>query len=311
MIDIFVTHFIAPELVGFNDILVDEVHTILRTTQGESSRVRVVVNGRPPPTEEAIANIRRRLSSEVDVRVNDRPGRSDIQPSARNKVLSLARESGCKAFVLLHNDVRPARGWFQHLKDDWRQAEKKWGKDRCIVAPRFIPYHLSQPHPSAVENPPFWEAMRSVRRAAVKSTDEMRAWCHEWRKSGFGFADDEVVCPSTSSTTDDGHILMMFIASPRFFDAVGECDEEYTTANFDDSDWGMRALMVDKKNLKSTGALMGHVEGLTFYTSGFHTVGTDNTQIFIKKWGRPLFDEMHSGELWRRLHHEQRERERH
>jgi GT2 family glycosyltransferase len=308
MIDIFVTHFIAPELVGFDDILVDEVHTLLRTTVGESVRIHVVVNGRECPSEEAIANIRRRLPADVHVHVNDRPGRADIQPSVRNKVLALAQESDCKAFVLLHNDVRPARGWFQHLAHDWKRAEKKWGADRCVVAPRFIPYHLAEPHHAAVENAAFWESMRTARRASVKSVDEMRAWCREWRGAGFGFVDDEVVCPSDSSTTDDGHILMMFIASPRFFDAVGECDEAYTAANFDDSDWGIRALMAGKKNLKSTGALVGHVEGLTFYTPGFRTIGdADNEQVFIKKWGRALFDEMHTGALWKRLHREQRE----
>jgi len=309
MIDIFVSHFVAPELVGFDDILVDEVHALLHTTASEPARIHVVVNGRETPSMAVIADIRRRLPAEVAISVNDRPGRADIQPSVRNKVVSIARGSGCEAFVLLHNDVRPARGWFKHLVNDWRKAEKKWGRDRCVVTPRFIPYHLAQPHPAAVESAPFWDAMRTKRRASVLSSDQMRAWCHEWRGEGFGFADDEVLCSPDSRTTDDGAALMMFIASPRFFDGVGECDEEYIAINYDDDDWGIRALLANKKNLKSTGALVGHVEGLSFYTAGrvdLVPVGPDhNAHVFIKKWGRAVFDEMRSGLLWRRLHDEQ------
>jgi GT2 family glycosyltransferase len=103
---------------------------------------------------------------------------------------------------------------------------------------------------------------------------------------------------------------MMWIARPEFFDAVGLCDEEMRGINFDDSDWGIRALLANKRNLQSCTALIGHVEGLTFFNPKYTQAPVDNAQVFIKKWGREMFDEMQTGTLWVRLHKEQDERRR-
>src|SRR4029077_180655 len=186
----------------------------------------------------------------------------------------------------------------------WRKAEERWGRDSSIVTPRYIPYHLTTPHPEAVKHPGFWSEMRTVRRQSVHTEASLEPWC---REHGFDLVDGRVHCPRKSELTDDGHQLMMFIAGPRFFDAVGPCDEGYRGFNFDDSDWGIRALLAGKRNLKSHGALIGHIEGFTFFAPKMvMTDATDNAQVFIAKWGRPMFDEMQTGELWRRLHREQR-----
>jgi hypothetical protein len=114
----------------------------------------------------------------------------------------------------------------------------------------------------------------------------------------------DVACPRLSEITDDGHQLMMFCASPRFFDAVGECDERFLGANYDDCDWGIRALLAGKKNLQSTGALVGHIAGFTFFGPAVLSSLGLNDRIFIDKWGQAVWDEMQTGSLWTRLHRE-------
>lgn len=302
MIDIYITHYVTEAVDGINDILIDQLYEMIRhTTPMDQARICVVVWASDPAY---LDDLRARMPSGVQLVVNDRPGRPDLQPSMRNKVVAIARESGCEAFVLLHNDVRPAIGWFQHLVDDWRESERHWGSSSSIVTPRYIPYHLNEPHAEAVKHPAFWQEMRTIRSQSVHAEATMEPWC---REHGFDLRHGRVRCPKKSEVTDDGHQLMMFIAGPHFFDSVGDCDEGYRGFNFDDSDWGIRALMAGKKNLKSHGALIGHVEGFTFFAPKMKLIDpTDNAQVFIAKWGRPLFDEMQTGELWRRLHREQR-----
>jgi len=302
VIDIYVTHYVTSALDGINDILVDQLYEMVRhTTPMDQARICIVAWTNDPAH---LDDLRARMPSGVQLVVNDRPGRPDLQPSMRNKVVDLARASGCEAFVLLHNDVRPAIGWFQHLVDDWRAAEKRWGRDSAIVTPRYTPYHLIEPHPEANVSAAFWNEMRTIRKQSVHTETSMAAWCDQ---HGFKFQHGRLRCPKKSEVTDDGHQLMMFIAGPHFFDVVGACDEGYRGFNFDDSDWGIRALQAGKKNLKSHGALIGHIEGFTFFAPKLvMTDPTDNAQVFIAKWGRAMFDEMESGELWRRLHREQR-----
>ncbi len=302
MIDIYVTHYVTAAVDGINDILVDQLYEMVRhTTPMDVVRIRVVAWTNAPAY---LDDLRARMPKGVELVVNDRPGRPDLQPSMRNKVLALARSSGCEAFVLLHNDVRPAVGWFGHLVDDWRDAEARWGKGSSIVTPRYIPYHLITPHPEAVKSPEFWNEMRTIRKASVHTEASMAAWCKD---HGFDFRHGRVKCPKKSEVTNDGHQLMMFIASPRFFDGIGDCDEGYRGFNFDDSDWGIRALLAGRRNLKSHGSLIGHVEGFTFFSPKMKIIdSTDNAQVFIAKWGRAMFDEMQTGELWRRLHREQK-----
>jgi len=303
VIDIYITHHAPLEIAALDDVLVEEVHWIRHVTP---PGFRVTIIAWP---EESVARLRDRLPHDVAVVANDRPGRADCQPSMRNKVIDLAlARPDCEAIVLLHNDVRPARGWLGHLVADWRVAEARWGRDRCVVAPRYIPYHLVEPLLSISIYPEIWDLLRSTRPSweAIKTTDEMIAWC---AKHGFLFDQDrrEVICPPNSEVTDDGHQIMMFIASPHFFDVVGPCDETMTGSNYDDSDWGIRALLAGKKNLQSTGALVAHAQGLTFSLPAVQRrpPAISNADVFVAKWGRPIFDEMQTGQLWPRLHREQ------
>ena len=222
------------------------------------------------------------MPRDVDVVLNDRPGNPSIQPSLRNKITDLAKQRrDCEAFVLLHNDVRPARGWFQHLIGDWRDAEKKYGQNRVVMSPRLIPYHKRPPNPTAVRHPAFWQRLHEGKFTDVLSPVEMAAWCKEF---GYAFANDEVICPEKSVAADDGHLLMMYAASPHFFDAVGGCDETFVGTGMDDQDWGMRVLMSGRKNLSSRNALVGHIAGFTFGGPGVSR--PDNRQIFLAKWGQ-------------------------
>lgn len=310
MISLYVTHHVTAELDGINDILIDQLWR-MRDVTAAPIFVACWTN-----EDRYLADIHSRLPPDVDVLVNDRPGRPDTQPSLRNLVVEHARASAsCEAFVLLHNDVRLSRGCLRNLVRDWRHAEQKWGRHSSIVSPRFIPYHLTTPELEAVSDDSFWAQLAA--NPNVKSATEMAAWCRQW---GFGFEQayrphviGEVVAPDISETTDDGHQLMMFIASPRFFDDVGPCDEAYVGVNYDDCEWGMRALVAGKKNLQSTGALVGHIAGLSFKLAHGANgerreawrIPGDNAQIFIAKYGRALFDEMQTGDLWTRLHREQ------
>jgi hypothetical protein len=306
MINIYVTHHVTEALDGINDILVDQLYRMLEILpKSEHVKIHVVYWTN---TQKYTDDLRRRTPGGIELVFNDRPGRADTQPGLRNKILDHARGAGCEAFMLLHNDVRVPRGFFEHLIGDWRRAEKKWGLSKAIVSPRYIPYHMTKPRPEAISNEPYWTNLQA--NVCVKSSDEMRSWCRPWDLS---FSDDgEVICPDQSSTTDDGHQLMMFIAGPHFFDDVGPCDENFSGMNYDDCDWGMRALMRGKRNLQSTGALLGHISSLSFgplvRTSAWLAKAADNGKIFVAKWGQDLFDEMQTGQLWRRLHRDQGDR---
>ena len=305
MIDVYITHFVTRELVEVNDLLVDQLFKMLDTT--DRARVRVVAWSDDAACIDAA---RRCVPSGVEIVVNDRPGRPDAQPSMRNKVVDLARASGCEAFVLLHNDVRPARGWLDLLVEDWRWAEERWGKDSSIVAPRLIPYHLTAPHPlSGVRSDTVLWATKLPRGRDVMTTDQIEAWCSSQPKADVRFKRGEVRCPKKTRVGYDGRELMMFIAGPRFFDAVGGCDEAMTGANYDDTDWGIRAYGAGKRNLQSRGSLVGHVGGFSFNDGASMASSrprTNNAQLFIAKWGRATWDEMHAGQLWPRLQERQR-----
>jgi hypothetical protein len=300
MINVYVTHHVTASLDWINDLLVDQLYRMKEQLDAEMYKLHVVYWTDDARYEKDLVH---RVPPSVTLLFNDRPNRPDSQPSKRNKVVEHARASGCEAFVLLHNDVRLARGALNHLVEDWRAAERKFGTANAIVSPRYMFFHLTTPYPEAVSKPEIWDRLRGT----VKSAEEMEVLCKDWDAT---FKGGEVVCPKASRTTDDGHILMMFIADPRFFDDVGLCDESMTGFNYDDSDWGMRVLMHGKRNLQSTGALIGHISFLSFgplmQSAEWLTRTADNAKLFIDKWGRAIFDEMQTGQLWIRLHREQR-----
>jgi len=291
MVDVFVTHYARTSARQLNAVTADVVREIERATD---TRHRLTVLGWAED-DETWADLETKLADVPGVRVvrNDRPGRPDTQPSQRNKVLDVARGDGDEPFVLLHNDVRPARGWLDRLSRDLEWCERRWGRGSSLVAPRYVPFHHLR------DASQVWESVRAPR---FVSADEMARWCGQW---GFRYEADRVCCPAWAQPIDDGHQLMMFIARPSFFDAVGPCDETFTGINFDDSEWGMRALMAGKRNLTSQTALVGHIESLSFGAAG-PMAPTDNAQVFITKHGRELFDELDSGRIWPRLHGEQK-----
>lgn len=288
MIEIFLTHYVRELAPMFNDITLDVAQEIENTT---STPHRLTVLGWAE-TDDLWFDLERKLAAVPGVRVmrNDRPGRPDTQPSQRNKVLDVARSDGDAPFILLHNDVRPALGLCDRMIADLNWAENRWGAGSSIVAPRYIPFHCLDAPGAA------WASLQMF-----KTADQMAAWCAPWR---FPFDGARVVCPEWAAPVDNGHQLMMFIARPSFFDTVGVCDEAFTGLNYDDSEWGMRALMDGKRNLTSQTALLGHIEGFSFGIAGPITP-MDNEAVFVAKWGRALFDELVSGRLWLRLHEEQ------
>lgn len=296
-INVYVTHHVTEALDGINDILIDQLYRMLPQCPSDV-RILVAYWTNQPRYR---SDLEQRVPAGVELVFNDREGRPDTQPSLRNKVVEHARhDPKCEAFLLLHNDVRCARGFVETLVSDWRAAEECWGKDQAIVTPRYIPYHLGVPDPRAVTKPEYWENLQTNR--CVKTPEEMRAWCAEWQ---FEFSAGEVSCVRPSSTNDTGHQLMMFCTGARFFDRVGLCDENFTGFNIDDCEWGMRALMAGKKNLLSTGALLGHVASLSFGpmvgNSEWREKAANNEAVFVAKWGRALMDEMHRGTIWSRL----------
>jgi len=296
-INVYVTHHVTEALDGINDILIDQLYRMQPQCQAD---VRILV---AYWTNQARyrEDLEQRVPNGVELLFNDREGRPDTQPSLRNKIVEHARQDPkCEAFALVHNDVRFARGFVNTLVTDWRAAEKRWGKDQTIITPRYIPYHLDAPDPRAVTKPEYWE--RLLANKCVKTSEVMQAWCAGWQ---FEFSKGEVSCIQPSSTNDTGHQLMMFMAGKRFFDRVGLCDENFTGLNIDDCEWGMRALMAGKKNLMSTGALLGHVGSLSFGavvgSREWLAKAANNEAVFVAKWGRALMDEMHSGAIWARL----------
>lgn len=246
-------------------------------------------------TDELWCDLAHRLATEVPaahlVR-NDRQGRPDIQPSQRNKVLDVARGFGDEPFALVHNDVMPGAGWLDRLLEDLKWAENRWGIGSSVISPRYIPFHRADTI-SKWPDP-----------VLFKTAEEMEACCTEQLGLEFNRDAGHVVCPAWLPPTDDGHQLMMFVARPSFFDGVGECDECFAGFNYDDCEWGMRALMAGKKNLISQSAFMGHVATMSFGLAGA-LAPTDNEKVFVAKWGRALFDELITGKLWLRLHAEQ------
>lgn len=303
-IQVFVTHYVSKDTVELNDILVEEIQYLERMT-AYPHETTVIYYDEGGSADELFD----RLPGEVKLVKNDRPGRNDIQPSLRNKAVDLAEDG--KYFVLLHNDVRITVGWLDNLVSEMRTSEQKYGKGNCVITPRYIPYWYIGNNGERSENnnftgkyPEFWVGLKT--NVKCLSPDAMSAWCATWN-----FRFDGINAYSLNNppfVTDDGHQLMMYMGTGKFFRDIGECDETFAGLNYDDSDWGIRALMASKKNLKSQTCLIGHVEGLSFFHKNIFNKRSINDSVFINKWGRAVFDEMQTGQLWIRLHEEQRKK---
>lgn len=305
-IQVFITHWVNKHVVGLNDALIEQVTFLERVTDYPHETTVVYWC---PHGDNSIDEIFDRLPNGVRLVKNDRPGRPDIQPSMRNKIIDLADDY----FVLLHNDIRISVGWLTSLVADLEYAESIYNA-RCVMSPRFIPYHYI---PGIIEfkYPEFSKLLES--NVCVSSIDKMRQWCDQWK---FKFENNMVYSlpPGSIHITDDGHQLMMFISSKKFFtggdgvdgriDGIGYCDEKYVGWGYDDNDWGVTALMNGKKNLKSQTSLIGHIVSLTF-GNPMVSVSLGNDNVFKNKWGDDIYNEMQTGQLWVRLHDKQKKLE--
>jgi hypothetical protein len=293
MIDVFVTHYVTDAIPGYNDIAVDCTTTLqdVARLDGDTYNLFLLYWTNSKRCED---DLRERLPGGVVPVKCD----SHVQPRLMNRATEIAKARGAELFVCLHNDVRPSRRWFKNLVSDVRDSDEEHGPGSSIASPRYVPYHWITPPPSAFRHPEFWERLRPPKESKVLSTEVMSAWCE---KHSIKFDGRHVVSPKKSYTTNDGHQLMMYCASPTFFDAVGGCDETFTGLNYGDCDWGIRALKAGKKNLTSQGSLMGHISGLTFFHPLVHTGLADNHQLFISKWGLDMFRELQDGSIWRKL----------
>ena len=294
-IQVFITHWVNRDTIQLNDVLIEQVTFLERITDYPHEAIVVY---HCPDGDSSMNEIFDRLPKSVKLIKNDRPGRPDIQPSIRNKVIDLANDD----FVLIHNDTRVSVGWLESLVKDFKNAESMYGKNNCIMAPRFIPYHYI-PGTISTRYPEFWKLLESSTN--IYSIEKMRQWCDYWK---FKFENNMVYSLPPGHITNDGHQLMMFISSKKFFtgesqggsDGVGYCDEKYVGWGYDDCDWGITALMKGKKNLKSQTSLIGHIEGLSF---GFVAhIMKGNQDIFVEKFGIDIWNEMQNGSLWIRLH---------
>lgn len=303
-IQIFITHYVNRDIVRLNDILLDEIEYIERVTIYPHT-ITIVYNGDKDSSRKDENNsdkeLYERIPSGVRLIKNDRPGRSDIQNSLRNKIIDLADDT---LFILLHNDIRVSIGWLDCLVSEMTIAENKWGVGNVIISPRFIPYHYLNPR-IETKYPEFWLELRD--NIKCLSIERMREWCRNWK-----FKMDEygnVYSLPPGNITDDGSNLIMFIGRKSFFtdriSGAGYYDERYTGINYDDNDMGITVLMRGKKNLKSQTCLIGHIEGLSYFQPKIINNRPSNDKIFIEKWGSNIWNEMESGQLWIRLHNGQ------
>lgn len=297
-IQIFITHYINKDMIELNDVLIDEIIYMEKITHCPHD---IIVVYYCPDGDNSDKILYDRLPKNIKLVKNDRPGRPDIQPSLRNKIIDMANTTN--PFVLLHNDIRVSIGWLESLVAEIDNAEKRWGKGNVVISPRFIHYHT--PYHIRIISDEFSNWSRSY-TGRILDANKMREWCKQWN---FDFDNgNNVHSLNPVSITDDGHQLMMFISRKEFFvgnnntNGIGYCDESFSGTGYDDNDWGIRALMAGKKNLKSQSSLIGHIEGLSFGHKNIPSNTADNAKIFKKKWGDVIFDEMQTGQLWIRLH---------
>ena len=285
MIEIFVTHYSDETCPELEALTLETVRAIAKTT---FTKHRVTVIGYT-----STETLWHKLAAELipldvrPIRHVSKVGRPDRPPSIRNRVVNIVRGGTYSPFVLLHNDVQPAHGWLDRLVKDLRWAEDRWGFGSSIVTPRLVPYESST-------------MIGQIIGTRVLARPRMNAWCLKHRVERK--EDGRLACPRWAPPSDDGHQLTQFIARPVFFDQVGPCDETFEGINYDDSDWGIRALLAGKHSLISTTGLVGHAEGTT---AGVRGDGEKeialNRARYVEKWGERGLEELHTGAVWRQL----------
>jgi GT2 family glycosyltransferase len=240
----------------------------------------VVVDNYSDPN--CFEELKSKLPSDVKIVQNDRSSR--CINSGRNKVWRMVEAD---YFALLHTDVRVSRGWLGNMLTELMSAEEKYGKP-CVISPLYMPYFVS-------DNKTY---QRFSQHFTVDTLEKLEAYCSS---SGVGFQNGNVVCQPSGFYTDDGHQLMIFLASKSFRDKVGEWDEQYTGSGYDDCDMGITAILKGCKNLQSQTVYIQHLQGASIGVGQLQGSGV-NQQRFIEKWGKQWLDKM--GDVWIRLHKE-------
>lgn len=221
----------------------------------------------------------------------------DSNPSKRNRAVDLAED----IFVLLHDDCKPVKGFLRNFVAELEWCERFFKKP-VIICPTQLPY-------LAPKN--LLETYPELKNAAnlMTSKEEYATYC---RRYGIPFSGGEPVCHppylgpvkrSGTPITDDGHQLMLFCTRKKTMQLIGPC-EEWGGKDFDDVDWGLRALMKGVKVLQSHTTYVMHLQGLTFNYPGVERLPS-NAELFIRKWGREIFNKVQDGSVWVEMHEKQ------
>jgi len=275
---IFILHWSSTTHIYPNQFTLEAIRSIQELTDG-SYEIVVVDNY---SDDEAVNDLMAKLPSDVVFVKNDRASRS--VNSGRNKIWSLV---DADYFTVLHTDVRVSKGWLRNMLAELKMAEEKYQKP-CVISPLYLPYFIS--------NQSLYDRFSS--HFTVDTHKKLEAYCKSCRN--LSIENGHVSCGSYGFYTADGHQLMMFVASKWFRDTVGEWDELYDGANYDDSDMGLTAILKGCKNLQSQTVYIQHLQGISV---GFgHLYGGTNQRRFIEKWGKETFDKLRGGQLWIDLH---------
>lgn len=240
---------------------------------------------------------------EVDEKFGDSGARiihfhegENLVQRGRNKINSLVE---APFYAIFHPDTLLTRGWLFNMVCETKLAELKFKKP-CVIAPTFLPYPMYEPE------------MYQIHKNGdlFGSPHETELFC---RKYGIPFEWKDGVLsevlsmgPSISSLTDDGHRLMMYVASKSYAQFKGsEWDERYKSGGYEDNDVGISTIINGGKNLQSHTTFVHHMIGHSRSAyAQTNAVAVNNKDTFIAKWGRQMWDDMETGQLWIRLHKE-------
>jgi GT2 family glycosyltransferase len=275
---IFILHWSSNTHIYPNYFTLEAIRSIKELTDG-SYEIVVVDNY---SDDDTVNDLMAKLPSDVVFLKNDRPSRSIN--SGRNKIWSLVNTD---YFAVLHTDVRVSKGWLRNMLAELKTADEKYQKP-CVISPLYLPYFVS-------DNRTY---QRFSQHFTVDTLEKLEAYCSS---SGVGFQNGNVVCQPSGFYTDDGHQLMIFLASKSFKDKVGEWDEQYLGSGYDDCDMGITAILKGCKNLQSQTTYIQHLQGASIGVGQLQDSGI-NQQRFIDKWGKEWLDKM--GDVWIRLHRE-------
>lgn len=295
--EIFITHYVDRDRIWLNDMVVDAVTFMEKVT--EFPHEVTVISYSPDGSD---SELYERLPQGIRVVKKEEPEYETGGMPLLNTAIELAKD----VFVILQNDIRVSHGWLTALLTDFLAAEIRFGR-RCVMSMRFIPYHYI-PGTIELRYPDLWKEIQEKSMWCDSST--MSSFCKQY---GFKFENDMVYSvPKTGGYfTDDGHMLMMWMSRKKCvvpeMGGFGYYDDDFRVFGPADCDWGVRALKAGFKNLQSQTSLIGHSMGATSLQPK-RSSGFDGTKVFIKKWGMDMYDEMQTGELWIRLHKEQKER---